>query len=669
MISYSKGERSVMNATFQKLFVVDADVLSQQAIQDWLCEAPITVVEYDGSLPKENRKMRDQRMEIFDVYDGSIHTLVEYLRRLYPEKKKSSKWELIFSACNEISSAQKAIEQAIAQRAFGQKDVVEEMPQVVEEQLTSQGSSSEVNEEQVQSSQISTEEKSDNAEVVNPVKVDEGIVEEKTVEEPIVPIVEEINNTSMTKESAIPSGNVTKQEENSLLNKNKNNNENMEDKNMANVTDLLDAAKMAGGQADPAAEAQVPGVQGEGAVKSNASATKAVDEKTKVAVVSILEGSQEQRNRWTIENAVTAIICPKKPAALRAIGKEGTVTKETDATKAGEEITSKLVAFITAVSGKENITIDEFAALPAEQKYANVVNKGDNLAKAEAMYNKLLIIKQNPLAKYDAFIPSADKCSYPIKGFCIGSEVFSTDEFIVQVVEKSNGAVYAEGYVNNEGKSVGEKPVVFKLKLATKKEKAKATGISREQKATRVPIIRPMNKAAFLADPSHIQYLFTKEAENEQGKGTFKAELDINGTKMGASVSVYKIEGGNRVKADSYTDENPVYKTKVVSINVSVPVAKIENEFEARFQGKEGESRVITGNRWGIQISSTVQNDDFGNVTDMASTPLMAVLAGIYEGGVKFGDTVAASNLVNTIKSAANKQAEADANAAADDLE
>ena len=663
MLSFSKGERGVMNAAFQRLFNVDTDVLEQQAIQEWMCDAPITVVEYDGSLPKENRKMRDKRMELFDVYDGNIHTLVEFLRQLYPEKKKTSKWELIFSTCNEISSAQIAIEQAITQRAFSQKDVVEEVPQVSEEQLTSQGSSSEVSEEQVQSSTESVGETTVNEEIVSPVPAEEIVEDAKPIEEPITQQVEGINTPTEVEESVMPSGNATKQDEGSLFNTSIKNNKSMEENDMSDVTALLNAANQASAAANPTQEAKAP--------VSNVKGKDAELDKAKERMAQQYQDQTGARNRWTIENQVTAIVSTQKPAALRTLATEGVCTKETEIDAATTDITAKIVKFITAVSGRDGITIDEFETLGYEERFANVVMKdGDetNRKKAAAMYELLKQMKQNPLGKYAAFIPGADKVSYPTKGFCIGGVPYSVNEFIIQAMENSTGALYGEGSVNAEGKGVGDKPVTFVLGLAKKLEKTKSTGIALDKRTTKVPVIRQKNRKEFINDPSRIVYLFTKEDVENQGKASFKAAINVDGALMGATVSVYALENGQKVIRSTNEKGENTYKTKVASINVSVPVAKIVKEFETRFTTVENEDVLVTAGRWGVQMATKEQKGDFGAVKSISSAPLLDVFAQIYQGTVELNDALLGAGIVNAIKATADAQTAADAAASADEL-
>ena len=105
--------------------------------------------------------------------------------------------------------------------------------------------------------------------------------------------------------------------------------------------------------------------------KANVSTAKGADQEAKERVAKLLAGQKDERNAWTRQNAVTAIISTQKPSALRTLSNMGVpVPGETDAAKALEEINKKINKFIVMVSGQEGMTQDTFEALTDEEKTA-----------------------------------------------------------------------------------------------------------------------------------------------------------------------------------------------------------------------------------------------------------------------------------------------------------
>lgn len=651
MQRYSKAERQVMKNAFKHLFGAKDIYMNAPAIEQWMANAPVVLVEYDGHLKKESLKEHDHRMEIIDVYDGNISELVDYLRRLYGEYRSLTKWELIFKICNEISAADTAIGQAITQVAFSNSPDTE-VPQTSEELQNSQSSS--------------TEEAS-----TTPTEEVENTSEEATVAESVVedePPIEVVTDAKPTVE--MPSGNVQEQSSQPLFNTLAQNN-NKEELKMSDVTEMnginemLNAAKKAApAVADPSKEQQMPS-------KANVSAAKGVDQESKARVAELLSAQKDQRNAWTRTNAVTAIISGMRPAALRTKANMGVpVPGETDAEKATEAISKKIDKFIVAVSGKEGITQDAFEAMSDEEKYANVVVKEgvDNIGKAAAMYDLYKRIKQNPLEEIAAFIPGADKVNYPTRGYMLNGQPYPEQEFILTLIDNGMGVAYGEGSVDKDGNDVGEDPVVFKVGIASRQEKAASTGVSTGKRVSKVPVVRPMNKKKFIAGGNHITFLFNQEDTENVGAASFKAAINHGGALVGATVSVYALENGKKKARSTAADGTVSYRTKVVSISVSVPVVKIKKVFEAQFKSAE-EDVIVTASRWGVQMTIDKVKGNYGNVTEISSAPIVDVFANVYSGNVKLSDTLrAGSNSIKMLQAAADKQAEADAAASAEEL-
>lgn len=661
---YSKAEQAIMESCFSKQFDVPKEYCTAKPIQDWMETAPIGIVEYDGTLDGETSYQRDRRMEMMDVYDGNIKSLVEYLRVLYPDLRYLNKWEQIFKVYNGIVSAQSSIDQAVTQVTFSEDEGTQEVLNETEELQSSQGSSTEetvdsnfMNEpadmgEHVEETPQVTEEVEDTR---NAATVNEEVAEDTSMPSEEVH-AEPHNEVSVT----TPTGSGNQDEVQAYSNKSTISNK--EENTMANesVESLLDVAKKIGGNADPTKTQQAPG--------SNISKNK-VGNETVQQVREMMAAEGAARQAWVRENFVTAIIATQQPAALRAIAQTGVpVPGETDAAKAKEALSAKLTKFIFNVSGKEGLTVEAFEALPDSEKYANVVVKEgqDNVGKAAAIYELYKQMLQNPLGEYGAYIDPS-KVSYTTKGYMIGSTPYGEQGFIIELLDKGVGAIYAEGSMTADGKDASATATSFKVGLANRKESSKGTKVTTNTgKVTRVPVVRPKNKAAFIAGGQHIKFLFSQYSE-ETGSASFKAAIQHQGQVAPATVSVYALANGQKQVRSTQKNGEVTYKTKVASISVSVPVHKVEPEFGAEFIiGNEDKS--LTAGRYGIVMKAKAAKSDFGHLETIGNAPMIDIFANIMEGNVnisKFGGSASIKAIVN----AANANAEAEAQATATELE
>lgn len=651
MNKYSRAEQQVMRVAFKHLFNVPDELLKSSIIEDWMAQAPIGIVEYDQRLKNESNQDRDRRMEIIDVYDGNIMALVEHLRRFYKEYRKLLKWELIFKVYNEISAAKKAIEQAELQVVVNGNEATGEVPQETEELQNNPSASTEENAGTVAQREDVIEQPQHGEQELTDSDASQEVHEEPHVD------------TSNIQ----PSGNVHENESKPIFNKSIAI-ENKEENSMSEIDAMLNAAQKAAAPAataaNPAQEQTMPG-------KANVSTAKGADQEAKERVAKLLAGQKDERNAWTRQNAVTAIISTQKPSALRTLSNMGVpVPGETDAAKALEEVNKKINKFIVMVSGQEGMTQDTFEALTDEEKYANVVRKDgvDNVGKAAAMYDLYKRIKQNPLGEVAAFIPGADKVNYPTRGYMVNSVPYPEQEFILAVIDHGMGVMYGEGSMDANGNDVGEKPVIFKVGIASRTEKAVSNGVSTAKKTNKVPVVRPQNKKEFIAGGNHVQFLFTQEDTESNGTASFKAAINMGGELVGATVSCYTLENGKKVQRSVKDDGTVTYKTKVASINVSVPVTKIKKEFEAAYKSAD-EDIIVTAGRWGVQMSVNQQKGNYGNISEFSAAPVLDVFANVYAGNVKLSDVVrSGSESVKMLQDAANKQAEEAAAQSAEEL-
>ena len=49
MANYAKNERQAMSAAFRRVFNVSTEISEDSKIVEWMENAPIVIVEYDGS--------------------------------------------------------------------------------------------------------------------------------------------------------------------------------------------------------------------------------------------------------------------------------------------------------------------------------------------------------------------------------------------------------------------------------------------------------------------------------------------------------------------------------------------------------------------------------------------------------------------------------------------
>lgn len=667
MANYAKNERQAMSAAFRRVFNVSTEISEDSKIVEWMENAPIVIVEYDGSFKGEKARDRDRRMEIIEVYDGNISTLCSYLRQVFKEYRSLSKWEMIFKLCSGITDTKKLIDQAETRLVFSETESTVTETQTTEELPTNQSTSTEV-----ESKESTTIEVTEKAEGITEVKV-EKTEEVKTTVKSVAaePNIETIvdNSSSTNSSSTAPSskmdttelsvskssGNGEKVDQSSLFNTN--NKPYMEEKKMSE-TNVMDAImNSANAISGDAAEVQK-------APTSNVSKPETDNKEAQARVAELLGAEKEARNAWTRNNTVTAIISTQKPAALRVIGQEGVVSDETDETKKNEAIKAKAVKFICAVSGKNELTIDQFEAMSDADKYANVANP-EHIDKARAIYELYKKMIQNPDGKFAAYIPGADKVSYPTKGYMIGSTPYPTDEFIVQLIDNGMGIIYGEGSCDAQGNDIGDKPVTFQVGIAKRQEKAQSTGVAVGSKATKVPVIRPKNKKEFISGGNHVVYLFTKEDTEAQGKASFKAAITVGGEMMPATVSVFALDNGKKVVRSQKEDGTVTYKTKVASCAVSVPVTKIVKEFGVEYRGDE--DITITAGKWGINMTTKTQKGNYGQITEFSASPVFDVFANVYSGDVNLS-SLKGSSAVAMLKAAADQQAAEEAQASASEL-
>lgn len=458
------------------------------------------------------------------------------------------------------------------------------------------------------------------------------------------------------------SGNVQSQNGNPLFN----NNKYMEEMNMAEnaVDQLLKAAEGAAG-ANPAEVQRVP--------ESNVGAAKTDVKEAQQKVSNILGGEKDTRLAWTRSNVVTNLISTMRPAALRMLSDMGTVGTQTDANKRAEAIANKVTGYVQLVSGRKGLNVDQFEALTDTEKWANVV-PGEtkvndipvsNLDKAKAIYELLKQVKQNPTMEVPAFVPANP--SFPTKGYFIGSVPYSTDEFMVELVDNSNGAIYGEDSITADGQEK-EDAVFFRLGIAKKTEKAQAQAITTQKVEKKVPVVRAKNKKKFVEGEKHVVYLFNTVDQEGQGKAAFRAAINVNGALVAAGVAVYSLDDQGKKIVLSHDNKNNKdrYKTRQASVSVTVPVTKILKEFAPEFKGED--EAVIAAARWNVNMGSGKAQGNFGQIMEFSQTPVFDVFTQVYAGQMAVTGSMKGSKSLSALKAAADQQASEDAAAAAGEL-
>lgn len=649
MTNYSKADKGAMRAAMLRIFNIRKEYLKAPAIVEWMQSAPVALVEYEGYLPNEKPKHRDRRMELHSVYHGNIKGLVDHLRNLdkSPEARSLSKWEIIFTYYKGISDVQEVIARAKTQTVFGNNETNrKEVPQSKEELPISQSSSN----EDIQKS-----------------KSEEPVLQEKPTETEVTSheksSVEEENHVEM------PTGSVVTSTESSLYNNTIKENKIMEVNNMSGVNELLAAANAA--NADAGREQVVP-------VASNVKSGNKASAEAKEKVTSILAETKAQANEYVKNNTVSALIAPQKPNALRVKSNMGKAFNDNvlnNEEELNKKLSEKISKFITAVSGKQGITLEQFEALSDAERYANVVVTETNTngaKKAAAIYNLYKQIKANPSAEYAAYIPGPDKVSYATKGYMIGSKVFTVDEFIVELLDNTMGGIYGEGSIDANGNAIGDKPVAFKIASVQTSERDTQAGIA-AKKAPRKLVVRPQNKKEFINGGAHVVFLMTQESEDETGRASFKAAIDVDGAIMPATVSVYALDNeGNKIirseKKDKDGKQVITYRTKVASCSVSVPVTKIIRTIGTEFLVGEKMDADIDGRRWNVTLGSG-KKGAISNVDSVKDAAGIDVFAFLFQGDIAVTDTIAKSNIYNKLKAASDAQIAQEAQESSEALE
>ena len=651
----SSQEMSVAKRSFKRTFKQQDDVVNTSVIEKWIEEAPAGIVDYTGLLKGEDSVMADQRRKLFQVYDGDIKELTEYLRALYKEdeeKNHLAKWDLIFVTYSEIMDVQKVIGQALDAAVFSPEKEQETTPQ---------------NEEHVASNNSSVEEQSqEHVEAIAPVE--HGA---KTV------TVSDAKEETQTKKE--PSGNVQLPDEDPLFKTNKpiERKINKEERIMANGLEAMKAgAAAASGAAKRPARTQA---------QKDAAALKAAAQKDAALVISQVTANEiETRKAFSRENFVTAIVSVKPAAALRVVddNPKGTVYTVKKDWTAEQDIDAKAKKFVQAVSGKA-VDLEGFKALSDEEKYAMVYGKDEetqkkNVAIAAAMWDTYLELIANPEKTVPVIIP--ERPAVPVRGYAISGKIMNKNDFVTTLIDKSTGVMFAEGELDTAGNSkntkVDEKTgktkseaVQFAARKATKTnskgKKGAKVGASNSSTPQYSLTVRIQNKDRFLAEEGHVIYLFPNTSDKVEG-GRFKVAIALDDGVYAASVP-YKTGKSVVTKKGESRPE-----TKLTSMSARVDCYAVVTGAEGIIdEAKDGRDNTQTDAYWNVKI--TKSNNDMidaqVNAGDISELPVFNLLATLTAGNARLDGSLSESTTLAAITAAKNNNVADAAKATADELQ
>ena len=711
MISSDSQIVELLSTAFKNMFKDLANRLEEQAVQKWIANSLVSIVEYSGTLPGETRKQRDRRMECHKVYDGEFKELASNLRNTYPNERELSAQELILKVYNGITSiydvlgasqisnptakydseegtstaldsdrlstevTPEAVKEETVQSVSTQQDVssVSMSTDKTDVQESGNGKYVPSGEPTVKESPVkSVQEKSKPVPIpIKPVEVSKPIVvEEKTIE-----ATELLHATTAEefKESKDGGAEQVKEEvreeiSNDVSSTEVHNNqiEKMEENQMSDLNSLMEMANNAINNMSGEEESGIKPV-------SNVAASKDQMKEFQIMAINEIEASIPERKSWSQNSRVEALVVLKEPAAKRVRGTMGKLpykAKGNDAITPEEAIKKRIADFCKAAYGSA-IAEEDWKALPEESRYQQVIKvdkqqaatrkEGDpakvtNLEKAKKTYEVLSNIKNNPTGEFAAFVNDKN-VSYNWKGVVIEGTPMNRASLIKTLLDKSNGAVLGDGSDPANTKDA----VMFVLGKANDKASAKQQGIAGStHRSDKKFVVAIKNKANFTDNEAHIVYMYTQPAENSDARASFPVAIKPEGFEpcAGAFSYVRKTEDGqDAYRETKNANATPKYKTGVYTLRVSVPVTDVKKELAEQFKKIEGhEHPTKNAAYWGITIA---QDKDFINSDNHIVTMLSSFLSGEI-GGVADSDTI--QNLEKARKIA---QSEADAEEAA----
>jgi hypothetical protein len=599
---------------FTKMFPEFAKYVNTPEVQKWLSEALVKITEYDQALPNETKNQRDKRMKCAHVYEGEFKELGNCLRNTYPDERTISTQELILKVYAGISNV---------------NDVIKSIAETEVNPTTTDEANAD-----------SSENVLDSNKEVTPVTEESGDVIVNNANETAT-VAEEKDTTPNTETS----GNISKDKNNVSILK--------EDTKMAQVSISDVVGKMDGVQAP------------EAGAKSNVKKVTSQEKASYLAEAQkMIQADMQMRIDFKASNRIEAIISAQKPAALRTKAAMGTIRHSEKKTYL-EVVTEKYLAFAKAVTGRNDITIDAFKALPEDQKFAKVIaadndirtdkegnpRRGKSLPTAKAMADLYDSLINGPEGmEVPAYIPT--KVSYGQKGVVIGGQFYNNSEFIKLLQDKTPGGLFA----STASEADKENAPYWQL-TNVKDKKGEKGGIMSNGQIIKRPSFTAKNKDRFIANGDHVEFLFPTETENAS-YASFKALVTVDGKQVPASITVQK---GDETKQTKNNEVHVV--TKNVSLTVSVPVVQIDKkDLAPKFQGDM--VGFVLDQYWGVKLTSTrVAADPWSD--DVTSAPITKFVADMLQNAAS---TDYDSALLQKIRQAQDADAKKAAEALATDM-
>ena len=654
-LSYSKNDITQMNLSFTKVFGVSKEVTADPAIQEWMQDAPVLIIEWDGKFEKEHQKGRDIRMQMVEVYDGDVHNLVEYLRDVFPEYRDLPKWSLIFTVANGIKDCQESIRLAQNRETFGMGE--SEQTQV-DEPVASPSSSTEVQLNETH------EDVSVGQQIANDLLEASGKAEE-TTEDPLYKSSPRENkedyqmdeNTMFQETQQTGAGNSALDE---LLNAS-------QAADQGDGTPNFDQTQTPGGTAVQTTTGKIamPKIQAE-YVKGAQDALKA---------------DLPRRLQWSQQNLVTRIISKAEPSSLRIVDPTKGIIGQGEADARKKTIEKLMGKFADAVGVPSWSAIN--VELPLAERFPHVPGISDQ-QKAEQIYLALSQLFANPMAEMPVYVN--DKPAWSICGFEVnGSDKLSSTEFRDVAMANSTGAVYAKGALV-EGRQVNE-GTRFVLTIAKSKENKKGakgkeatTGQAEGVTGKWAGQIRVMNKPAFVENRANIIVVYPTVQNPTQEQLKYvgaKALIQVDGKGVAASFKYNVYNNGQPVLVDTGKvdkDGNkvaPKNKTKTFSLTLrtlttlteSAPNAELGDatKYNVKPIGQSTRDSKDYTDEETLLDELYGKKDKDGNRTADTEAALVRLMAAAAQGvsNMKIDGNSAAVAAINQIKSAATGQVQA----------
>lgn len=401
-----------------KVFGVSEDVIAAHVKE--LEKAPIALVEYTQFFKGERKREYDARRENIGVYTGDIKALVKGLKSLGGSSVAGlTPWEIIFTYYKQITpdltSAMEQENSTTAKIEDGEISTVEEREEVPELAATDEAA------EPVSELSTLPEE---------PVRKEDDIPTQKKLEEEIP---SEIGETGAISGDTINEQGTAKCTKNTEVPK--------MDQN-ANIMDI--ASKIAAGT--QAEEAKT--------TKSAKASTKPerLDKDIQGEMLEMLQGTTDERTAFMSNNHITALIATAPSVKERLVvaadikGALADAGQTTEPEKAiNEKLVKKYVGHIVKCTGKKDMTIEAFEALPEDQRYVNCATPAD-AAMAKQIIGAIKAAMADHTKLFDLAAPAERNVNY--KGLQIGNDNVSKSAINTLLVDRTVGVLFGEGMVN-----------------------------------------------------------------------------------------------------------------------------------------------------------------------------------------------------------------------------